>query len=94
MKKGKQVFSLEVLTGNWESVNLHPTVIIYRNGNNYLLSIIHINETSGQAHPSTYEIQKDNDGYYICYSLKKVSVGYDAELDMLNLSAFGDYLRN
>jgi hypothetical protein len=94
MKKEKQLFSLETLTGTWESVNLHPTVIIYRNGNTGLLSIIHVNETSGQAHPSTYEVQKDRDGYYIRYNFKRVAISYDANLDILNLSAFGDYLRN
>jgi hypothetical protein len=94
MKKKKQLFSLDTLAGNWESVNLNPTVIIYRNGNSYLLSIIHINETNGQARPATYEIQKDNTGYFICYSLKRVAVDYDAGLDILSLSSFGDYLRN
>jgi hypothetical protein len=94
MKKVNQLFSLDTLTGNWESVNLHPTVIIYRNGTAYLLSIIHINETSGQAHPATYEIEKDNTGYFICYNLKRVAVDYDAGLDILSLSPFGDYLRN
>jgi hypothetical protein len=83
-----------MLTGNWESVNLHPTVIIYRNGTTYLLSIIHISETNGQARPSTYEIEKDRDGYYIHYNFKRIAVGYDAGLDILNLSVFGDYLRN
>jgi hypothetical protein len=94
MKKKKQLFSLDTLAGNWESVNLNPTVIIYRNGNRYLLSIIHINETNGQARPATYEIEKDRDGYYIRYNFKRVAVGYDAGLDILSLSVFGDYLRN
>jgi hypothetical protein len=94
MKSKEQLFNPEVLTGTWESVNLNPTVIIYRNGNSYLLSIIHINETSGQAHPATYEIEKDRAGYYFSYNGKRLSVKYDARLDMLNLSSFGDYLRN
>jgi hypothetical protein len=94
MKKKNQLFSLDTLTGNWESVNLNPTVIIYRNGNTCLLSIIHVNETNGQARPSTYEIQKDSAGYFICYNLKRVAVDYDAGLDILSLSSFGDYLRN
>ena len=34
--KEERYFDLSVLVGNWESVNLHPTVIIYRNGNTYL----------------------------------------------------------
>lgn len=35
--KEERYFDLSVLVGNWESVNLHPTVIIYRNGNTYLV---------------------------------------------------------
>ena len=87
-------FDLEILVGNWESVNLNPTVIIYRNGDTYLLSFIHMNETSKQASPATYEIQKDEDGCFISYNLKRLSVYYDARLDMLNLSILGNYMRN
>ncbi|CDA86568.1 DUF3876 domain-containing protein [uncultured Bacteroides sp.] len=98
MKKEKytdnELFDLSVLVGNWESVNLHPTVIIYRNDDTYLLSLIHMNETSKQASPATYEIQEDEDGYFISYNLKRLSIGYDAWLDMLKLSSLGDYMRN
>ena len=87
-------FDLKVLTGNWESVNLNPTIIIYRDGERYLLSVIHINETSQQASPATYEIQEDEDGFFINYNLKKVSIGYNSKLDVLNLAPLGDYLRN
>ncbi len=82
------------LTGTWESVNLNPTVIIYRDGENYLLSIIHINETSKQASPATFEIQEDEDGLFINYNLKRTAISYDAKLDILNLSSLGDYLKN
>jgi hypothetical protein len=68
MEKKNQLFDLDTLTGNWESVNLNPTIIIYRDGNTYLLSIIHINETSKQANPATYEIQEDESGYYLSYN--------------------------
>jgi hypothetical protein len=94
MKSKKQSFNPEVLIGTWESVNLNPTVLIYRNGNSYLLSIIYINETSKQASPSTCEIQRDRGGYYFSYSGKRVAVDYDARLDILILSSLGDYLRN
>jgi hypothetical protein len=90
----KQLFSLDILVGNWESVNLNPTVIIYKNGDTYLLSIIYINETSKQASPATYEIQKDENGYFIYCNFKRIAVGYDAILDLLNLYSFGDYMRN
>lgn len=90
----EKIFDLEILVGNWESVNLNPSVIIYRNGDTYLLSLIHMNETSRQASPATYEIQEDENGYFISYNLKRLSVGYDARLDMLELSSLGDYMRN
>jgi hypothetical protein len=90
----KTNINLDKLIGNWESINLNPTVIICRNGNSYLLSVIHINETSRQASPATYEIQNDEDGFYINYNLKRTAISYDTRLDLLTLSALGDYMRN
>jgi hypothetical protein len=86
--------NLDKLVGTWESINLNPTVIIYRNGDSYRLSVIHINETSRQASPATYEIQEDEDGFFINYNLKRSAIGYNTELDLLTLSALGDYMRN
>jgi hypothetical protein len=93
MKKEER-FDLSILVGNWESINLNPTIIIYRNGDSYLLSIIHMNETSKQASPATYEIQEDEDGFFISYNLKRTAINYDTKLDLLTLSALGDYMRN
>ena len=87
-------FDLSVLVGNWESINLNPTVIIYRNGDSYLLSVIHMNETSRQASSATYEIQEDEDGFFIYYNLKRSAISYDTKLEILTLSALGDYMRN
>ncbi len=87
-------FNLDSLVGSWESINLNPTVIIYLNGDNYLLSVIHMNETSKQASPATYEIQEDEEGVFFNYNLKRMAIGYDAKLDILNLSSLGDYMRN
>ena len=94
MKNKNQLFSLDILIGNWESVNLNPTILIYKNGNTYLLSIIHINETTRQASPSTYEIQQDESGYFIRCNLKRKVISYDAPMDALNISSLGDYMRN
>jgi len=92
--KDEKLLDLSVLVGNWESLNLNPTVIIYRNGNSYLLSVIHINETSKQAIPATHEIQEDEDGFFINYNLKRTGICYDKKLDILTLSVLGDYIRN
>lgn len=82
------------LVGTWESINLNPTVIIYRNGASYLLSIIHMNETSRQASPAIYEIQEDEAGFFINYNLKRTAISYNTKQDILTISALGDYLRN
>ena len=94
MKTENQLFSLDALIGNWESVCLNPTVIIYRNGDTYLLSIIHINETTRQANPATCEIQQDENGYFISYNLKRRAISYDVQMDTLNVSSLGNYMRN
>ena len=92
--KDERLLDLNVLVGNWESINLNPTVIIYRNGNSYLLSVIHMNETSKQASPATYEIQEDKDGFFINYNLKRTAISHNTKLDILTISALGDYMRN
>lgn len=94
IEESDRPFDLSVLVSNWESVNLNPTVIIYCNGDTYLLSLIHMNEHTKQASPTTYEIQEDENGYFISYNLKRLPIGYDARLDMLKLSSLGDYMRN
>jgi len=91
--KAKNI-NLDSLIGNWKNINLNPTVIIYRNRDSYLLSIIHMNETSKQANPATYEIQEDENGFFISYNLKRTAISYDTKLDILTISALGDYMRN
>lgn len=86
--------NLDRLVSNWESINLNPTVIIYRNRESYLLSVIQMNETSKQASPATYEIQEDEEGFFINYNLKRTNISYDIKLDILTISALGDYMRN
>lgn len=92
--KEEILFDLDILLGNWESVNLHPTVMVYKTDKHYMLSIIHINETSQQAQPATYEILADEIGYYIFCDLKKVNVTHNRKTDLLTLSSLGDYMRN
>ena len=90
----REYFDLSVLIKNWESVNLNPTVMIYCNGDSYQLSIIYMNETTQQASPSTYEIQEDEQGYFISLNGKRTAVSYDVRLDTLTIATMGDYIRN
>ena len=93
-KKDYPSFNLFSIIGAWESVNLNPTIIIYRNDKDYLLSIIYVSETTKQASPATYEIQKEGSLYFIAPVPKRIYIDYDSVKDVLNLSSFGDYLRS
>lgn len=68
--------------------------MIYRNGKNHQLSIIYMNETTRQASPSMYEIQEDEQGYFVYLNGKRASITYCQRLDMLTIATLGDYMRN
>lgn len=89
----RELFDLGVLIGNWESINLNPTVMIHRNGKSHQLSIIYMNETTKQASSSTYEIQEDEQGYFVHLNGKRASIAYCHRLDMLTIATLGDYMR-
>ena len=89
----KQSFNLSAIVGIWESVNLHPTVMIYQSGKKYLLSMLHVSD-NGQAKPAVYEIQKEDNRYFIVEAFKRLYISYDAVKDSISLSYYGEYLRN
>ena len=90
----RENFNLDILIGNWESINLNPTVMIHRNGESHQLSIIYMNETTKQASPATYEIREDEQGYFVYLNGKRVPITYCQRLDMLTIATQGDYMRN
>ena len=94
IKENYPSFNLFFIVGTWESVNLNPTIIIYRNDKDYLLSIIYVSETTKQASPATYEIQQDGSQYFISIASKRLYIDYDPARDILSISSLGDYLRN
>lgn len=89
----KQSFNLSAIVGIWESINLHPTVMIYQSGKKYLLSMLHVSD-NGQAKPAVYEIQKEDSRYFIVSAFKRLYIGYDRVKDCLSISYYGEYLRN
>ena len=97
MKRTKEdypSFNLFSIVGTWESINLNPTIIIYRSDKEYLLSIIYGSSTAKQSSPATYEIQQDGSQYFITSASKRLYVDYDPAKDVLSISSLGDYLRN
>ena len=88
-----QSFKLSAIVGIWESLNLHPTVMIYPSKKKYFLSMLHVSD-NGQAKPAVYEIQKEDSRYCIVSAFKRLYIGYDKAKDSLSISYYGDYLRN
>lgn len=88
-----QSFKLSVIVGIWESLNLHPTVMIYQSKRKYFLSMLHVSD-NGQAQPATYEIQKEDNRYFIVSAFKRLYIGYNKVKDSLSISYYGEYLRN
>lgn len=84
--------NLYKMVGMWESVNLNPTVMIYRSyGGAYHLIIIELNEYTRQAHISEYAI--DNECCINTYSGQK-SLKYNSLSDTITISTMGEYMRN
>ena len=42
--EANQSFTLPAIVGTWESLNLHPTVMIYPSKKKYLLSMLHVSD--------------------------------------------------
>ena len=61
-----QSFKLSVIVGIWESLNLHPTVMIYQSKRKYFLSMLHLSD-NGQAKPAFKRL-------YISYDAVKDSI--------------------
>ena len=91
--KANQSFTLPAIVGTWESLNLHPTVMIYQSKRKYFLSMLHLSD-NGQAKPAVYEIQKEDSRYFIVSAFKRLYISYDAVKDSISLSYYGEYLRN
>ena len=59
----------------------------------YFLSMLHVSD-NGQAKPAVYEIQKEDNRYFIVEAFKRLYIGYDAVKDSISIFYYGEYLRN
>ena len=94
MKTGTTI-DLSLLEGVWESIGLHPAIVVYHHYSGaYHLMILPMNEYTLQAQPSVYEVCRDEQGYYTGLSVNRRELSYDTLTDTLYLSGFGGYMRN
>lgn len=88
-----EVVQADNLCGTWESVNLNPSLIVCRDRGRYQMIVIHIAE-SGQAAPSTYEIEYGDGVRFVRISGRRAEITYDPLCDELSLAGYGTYMRN
>lgn len=55
--------------------------------------MLHVSD-NGQAKPAVYEIQKEDNRYFIVEAFKRLYIGYDAVKDSISIFYYGEYLRN
>ena len=89
-----QIFSsgnLDDLCGVWLSVNLCPSLIIYKDHCVYKVAIIHIGD-AGQALPEVCTLHQKNECYFVD-TLQPTELLYDDDNDLIVLSPYGNYVR-
>ena len=55
--------------------------------------MLHVSD-NGQAKPAVYEIQKEDNRYFIVEGFKRLYISYDVVKDSISISYYGEYLRN
>ena len=86
---------MDRLIGSWESVNLHPSIHIYRcYGGGYRLLILEMNEQTRQTSVSEFEIEEEEEKYYFNNYRGEQRVTYDTRTDTICIGYMGDYNRN
>ena len=86
---------LSSLQGGWESVNGNSDIFIFQgyNGNYYLLAYSY-DKDYGRGSFSCYEIDSDENGYYISTGMKRCRLASEESLYTLHISSWGNYMKN
>lgn len=86
---------LSSLLGAWESVNGNPDVYIYQGyeGEHHLLAYSYDRE-SERGSFSSYDIHRDEKGYYIRMGMKLYYLSEEKRPYGLCIGAWGSYMRN
>lgn len=81
--------------GGWESVNGNPGVYIFRgyDANYYLLAYSYDKEY-GRGSFTCYEIEPDEEGYYIRMGMKYCRLTPEEKPYGLHITGWGSYMKN
>ena len=81
--------------GGWESVNGNPDVYIFQGygGSHYLLTYYY-NKEYARGNFSCYEIDLDEEGYYVRIGTKQYRLSEDKYPYGLSVGDWGSYMKN
>lgn len=88
----KQRKNLSKLSGNWVSVSGKPDVLIFKEGEQYKLTLFKKSGVTRKVKPETYLIIEENDNLFINTGFR-IDMAYNEATDVLTFSPNGDYTR-
>lgn len=80
------------MCGNWESVDNKPDILIFKEGENYKVTIFKRSAIRRKLKPETYLLQQEN-GNVFFHTGFRIDVAYNEATDVLTFSPNGDYVR-
>lgn len=83
---------LSKLCGNWVSVANKPDVLIFKEGEQYKITIFKRSGVTRKVKPETYLIVQENGNLFINTGFR-IDIAYNEATDVLTFSPNGDYTR-
>ena len=83
---------LDPLCGNWVSVDKKPDVLIFKEGEQYKVTIFKKAGITRKVKPETYLLIEENGNLFINTGFR-IDVAYNEATDVLSFSPNGDYTR-
>ena len=80
------------LCGNWVSVGGKPDVLIFKEGEQYKITIFKRSGVTQKIKPETYLIVRDGENLFFNTGFR-IDVAYNEATDVLTFSPNGDYTR-
>lgn len=88
----KRSKDLGKLCGNWQSVNGKSDVLIYKEGEQYKLTLFKRSGVTRKVKPETYLIVQEGENLFINTGFR-IDMAYNEATDVLTFSPNGDYTR-
>lgn len=83
---------LSHLCGNWVSVGRKPDVLIFKEGEQYKVTVFGKSRVTRKVKPETYLLVEENGNLFINTGYR-IDIAYNEATDVLTFSPNGDYTR-